>query len=100
MINNIVLTGMVIELPKMREKQTETEYADILLEVVRPFKNEYGIYDSDKISIALGECYTKKANDICRIGDMLGVQGRIKSCDEDGSITYEIVAEHVSFTSI
>ena len=92
MINNVVLTGMIVELPKTREKQN-----DIVLEVVRPFKNEDGIYDSDKVSVILGENYTEKVNDVCRIGDMLEIQGRIQS--EDG-ITYEIIAEHVSFMRI
>jgi len=97
MINNVVLTGRVIELPKMRETPTGIKYANILLEVVRPFKNEDGIYDSDKVSVILGENYTEKVNDVCKIGDMFGIQGRIQP--EDG-ITYEIVAEHVSFMRI
>ena len=53
MINNVVLTGRIAELPKLRETATGIKYATILLDIVRPFKNSNGIYDSDKISVTL-----------------------------------------------
>lgn len=97
MINNVVLVGRLVGLPKMLETPTGIKYATIRLEVMRPFKNSSGVYDSDKVSVTLWKGIAKTANDVCKIGDMLGIKGRIQS--EDG-ITYEIVAEHVSFMRI
>lgn len=101
MINSVVLTGRVIELPKMRETATGIKYANIMLEITRPFKNCNGFYDSDKISVTLWKGIAEIANDVCQIGDMLGIKGRIQTYSvEKESQTYynyEIIAEHVSF---
>ncbi len=103
MINSVVLTGRVIELPKMRETATGIKYANILLEITRPFKNSSGIYDSDKVSVTLWKGIAETASDVCQIGDMLGIKGRIQTYSvEKESQTYynyEIIAEHVSFMS-
>lgn len=94
MINNVVLVGRLVELPKMLETPTGIKYATIRLEVMRPFKNRSGVYDSDKISVTLWKGIAETVKDVCRIGDMLGIKGRVQS--EDGK-TYEFIAEHVSF---
>lgn len=103
MINNVVLTGKVIELPQMRETASGIKYANILLEITRPFKNSNGVYDSDRISVTLWKGIAETANEACKIGDLLGIKGRIQSYSvEKESQTYynyEIVAEHVSFMS-
>ncbi|MCI8850357.1 MAG: single-stranded DNA-binding protein [Erysipelotrichaceae bacterium] len=104
MINNVVLTGRITELPKLRETSSGIKYATILLDIVRPFKNSNGIYDSDKISVTLWKGIAETANEICKIGDMLGVKGRIQTYSVEKETqtyyNYEIVAEHVSFMSV
>lgn len=101
MINNVVLTGRVIELPKMRETASGIKYANILLDVTRPFKNSSGIYDSDKVSVTLWKGIAETASDVCKIGDMLGIKGRIQTYSVEKETqtyyNYEIIAEHVSF---
>ena len=104
MINNVVLTGRITELPKLRETSCGIKYETILLDIVRPFKNSNGIYDSDKITVTLWKGIAETANEICKIGDMLGVKGRIQTYSVEKETqtyyNYEIVAEHVSFMSV
>lgn len=104
MINNVVLTGKVIELPKVRETASGIKYATILLEVTRPFRNSNAAYDSDRISVTLWKGIAETASDVCKLGDWLGIKGRIQTYSvEKESQTYynyEIVAEHVSFMSV
>ena len=104
MINNVVLTGRIAELPKLRETATGIKYATILLDIVRPFKNINGIYDSDKISVTLWKGIAETAGEVCKVGDMLGVKGRIQTYSVEKETqtyyNYEVVAEHVSFMSV
>lgn len=104
MINNVVLTGKVVELPKMRETPTGIRYANVLLEVMRPFRNSNGNFDSDRISVTLWKGIADTANDVCKIGDLLGIKGRIQSYSVEKETqtyyNYEIVAEHVSFLNM
>lgn len=101
MINNVVLTGKVAELPRLQESAIGIKYAEIPLEVTRPFKNSNGIYDIDRIYVTLWRDIAEMACDVCKIGDILGIKGRIQSReiskDNRTYYIYEVVAEHVSF---
>lgn len=104
MINNVVLTGKVVELPKVRETATGIKYANILLEVMRPFRNSNGVYESDRMSVTLWKGIAETAIDVCKVGDLLGIKGRIQtySVEKENQTyyNYEIVAEQVSFMSV
>lgn len=101
MINNVVLTGRIIEEPKLRETATGIKYATVLLEVERSFKNKNGIYDTDKISVTAWKDTAVTVKDMCKVGDIVGIRGRVQSYSvEKESQTfynYEIIAEHFSF---
>ena len=88
MINNVVLTGRIIEEPKLRETATGIKYVTVLLEIERSFKNKNGIY-------------AVTVKDVCKVGDIVGIRGRVQSYSvEKESQTfynYEIIAEHFSF---
>lgn len=101
MINNVVLTGKVVELPQLQESAIGIKYANVLLEVTRPFKNSSGVYNVDRIPVVLWRDIAEVACEVCKIGDLLGVKGWIQSHeiskDNQTYYTYEVVVEHVSF---
>lgn len=103
MINNVILIGRIVEALQLRETTSGNKYATVVLEITRPFKNSNGIYDNDRISVTLWKGIAEMANDVCKIGDMLGVKGRLQTyCVEKESHTYynyEIIAEHIAFMS-
>lgn len=101
MLNNIVLVGRIVEPPQLRESTSGNKYATVVLEIMRPFKNSNGIHDSDRISVTLWKGIAEMACDCCKVGDMLGVKGRLQAyCVEKESHTYynyEVIAEHLSY---
>lgn len=103
MINNVVIAGKVVELPKLKETSNGTKYATMLLEVTRPFRNSNGQYDSDHILITLWKGVAEMANDVCKIGDTIGVKARIQTFnvekDTQTYYNYEFIAEQISFLS-
>lgn len=104
MINNVILNGVVVELPKMNETAGGIKYATVVLEITRPFKNHQGIYDVDRIAVTLWKGLAETSKDLCKIGDVLGIKGRIQSysVERDGKtfFNYEIVAEYISYIGV
>ena len=66
----------------------------VTVSVNRNYKNEDGIYMSDLIPVCLGINMTEQMTKYCKIGDVIGVKGRLEN--EDGII---VMAEKVSFLS-
>lgn len=101
MINNVVLTGKVVEMPQLQESAMGVNYCKVVLEVVRAFKNSNGIHEIDRIPVLLWRGIAETACEVCKIGDILGIKGWIQSHeihkDNHTYYTYEVVAEHVSF---
>lgn len=101
MINNVVLTGKVVELPKMRETATGIKYANILIDVTRPFRNSNDEYDIDRVSVTLWKGIAETASRACKVGDYIGIKGRIQtySVEKENQTyyNYEIVAEYVDY---
>lgn len=67
---------------------------EITISVNRNYKNEDGIYMSDLIPVCLGINMTEQMTKYCKIGDVIGVKGRLEN--EDSII---VMAEKVSFLS-
>lgn len=67
---------------------------EVTITVNRNYKNEDGIYMSDLIPVCLGINMTEQMTKYCKIGDVIGVKGRIEN--RDGII---VMAEKVSFLS-
>lgn len=101
MINNVVITGKIVEMPKIRETANGIRYANMLLEVARPFRNSNGGFDSDRILVTLWKGITETVNDVCKIGDLLGIKGRLQTYSVERETqtyyNYEVMAEYISF---
>lgn len=100
-MNVIVLVGKVVELPKMRETPNGFQCATMILQVDRPFANSEGIYESDEIAVTLWKGIAQTTCDICALGDVVAIKGRLVTHPnaKEGVIyrNYEVVAERVSF---
>lgn len=70
MLNQIVLIGRIKE---MLEKDNKKE---ILLEVERPFK-ENNKKESDVFKCKAWSCIFNKVLNLCNIGDILAIKGRV-----------------------
>lgn len=101
MLNVVVLTGKIVELPVLKETVNGTKYATIALEITRPFMNSNSVYDSDRIHVTLWKGVAETAMNICNVGDLLGIKARVQSYhvekDEHTYYNYEFVAEQVSY---
>lgn len=97
-MNQIVIVGSIIDMPSIQSNNS-TNYARILLNVQRAFKNSDGVYESDQIMVTLWRGITESVLDYCKVGCVLALRGRIKSIDNvvDGikTLQYEFIAEHV-----
>ena len=83
-MNNIVIVGRIASF----------EGNEVIISVNRNYKNEDGIYMSDLIPIRLSANIGEKMKEFCRIGDVIGVKGRLENRGE-----VVVMAEKVSFLS-
>lgn len=90
MLNQIVLVGKVVEEIKTTENQST-----IVISVLRSFKNEEGLYESDNIPVVLYNGIAQNAAEYCNKGTLIGIKGRIQMIDNN--IT--IIAEKITFLS-
>ena len=83
-MNTIVLVGRI----------TSFEGNEVTISVNRNYKNEDGIYMSDSIPVRLSANIGEKMKEFCKIGDVIGVKGRIENRGE-----VVVMADKVSFIS-
>ena len=83
-MNNVILVGRI----------TSFEGNEVIVSITRNYKNEDGIYMSDLIPIWLSANIGEKMKEFCRIGDVIGVKGRIENRGE-----VVVMADKVSFIS-
>lgn len=83
-MNNVILVGRI----------TSFEGNEVTVSITRNYKNEDGIYMSDSIPVRLSANIGEKMKEFCRIGDVIGVKGRLENRGE-----VVVMAEKVSFVS-
>ena len=83
-MNNVILVGRI----------TSFEGEEVTISITRNYKNEDGIYMSDLVPIHLGINIAEKMVDFCKIGDVIGVKGRLEN---RGGVV--VMADKVSFIS-
>jgi len=98
MLNQIVLVGKI---EKIEKKEKDTVY--LTLGVPRSFKNTEGEYETDHITCKLFNMIAENTAEYCKIGDIVGVKGRLenKTIEKYHTIlcSNEVVAEKVTFLS-
>ena len=83
-MNNVILVGRI----------TSFEGNEVIISITRNYKNEDGIYMSDSIPVRLSANIGEKMKEFCRIGDVIGVKGRIENRGE-----VVVMAEKTTFVS-
>ena len=83
-MNTIVLVGRI----------TSFEGNEVTISVNRNYKNEDGIYMSDLIPVRLSANIGEKMKEFCKIGDVIGVKGRLENRGE-----VVVMAEKATFVS-
>ena len=83
-MNNVILVGRIISF----------EGNGVTISVTRNYKNEDGIYMSDSIPVRLSANIGEKMKEFCKIGDVIGVKGRLENRGE-----VVVMAEKTTFVS-
>lgn len=104
MLNQCVLVGRVVELPKLQETSNGNKVASMLLEVDRSFRNAEGQVEKDIFNVQLWRGIAETCCDVCTPGSIVAIKGRIQAFNhrKDENIYYnaEIIAEKVSFLNV
>ena len=101
MLNNVILVGRVAKEPELTVYESGAHSSNVLLAVVRPFRNENNEYETDFIPIFV---WHKMADNICDYvgtGSILGFKCRLAThrFDIEGRrlVMVDVIAERVSF---
>lgn len=79
------------------EHDDDKDKAKITLAVVREFKNEEGVYETDYIEVELYGALATHTAEYCKKGDLVGIKGRIRNVNTEHGSTTVIVADEISF---
>ena len=102
MINNVSLTGRLTKDPELKHSQSGTAFANATLAVERNYKNQQGERESDFIRLSASGKRAETLANFFKKGDLLGVEGRIRTYSYDnqqGKKTYvtEVAVDSLSF---
>ena len=89
MLNNSMLVGRIKEIGSNEDDGV----ASITIAVPRSYKNANGEYDVDSIPCLLFKGFSQPGTEYCKVGDLIGVKGRLQMKDN----FMQLVAEKVSF---
>lgn len=94
MLNQTVLVGRITKDVEIKKIEDE-EYAILNLAIPRSFKNSEGNYDTDFIDVSIFNNMAQNIKEYCKVGDLVGVKGRLES--KEDKLT--LVGEKVTFLS-
>ena len=102
MLNQVVLVGKVAEVPVLSQNHLGKSFTDLLLNVDRGWKNSDGELECDLIKITLWNGVAQSAVDVCHVGAVVGIEGRIQAAiimSKENKPHYccEIIAEKISY---
>lgn len=84
-MNQFVLVGKIKEINEDK----------VIISVTRNYKNENGDYETDIIPCYFKGAISKNTNEYCKIGDTIGVKGRVESLNNE----IMIVVDKLTFLS-
>lgn len=96
MLNQVTLVGRLTKDVELRKKGNKI-IGDLKLAVLRPFKNEEGIYETDFIPCTLYSEIAKNTSEYCKKGDIIGIKGRLQTFKDGEKTELFITAEKVTF---
>lgn len=77
MYNYFMLVGRITHNPEIKNFENNRKVMTLSLAVQRPFKNQYGAYDTDFIKVSFWDVLAETFASHAYKGQMVGVKGRI-----------------------
>ncbi len=101
-MNGVFLVGILRTLPVVSETAAGVKLAKAIIEVERNFRNSEGVFDTDKYQVTFWRGIAESTAELCEVGDVIAVRGRIQSnnyVSKEGNDIYaiEVIAEKISF---
>ena len=101
MINNVVLTGRLVDDPELRYSDKGVAFTTFTLACERNFNNQQGERDTDFIDILTWRKQAENCSQYLTKGSMVGVEGRLQirktKTAEKTYVNPEVVADFVQF---
>lgn len=95
MINTVTLVGRIARDLEITENEEGKKVLTIVVAVSRHYKNINGEYETDFISVRVGQglmLETTKEN--CLKGDIIGIRGRLAKLENEN---LKVIAEKITF---
>lgn len=104
MLNQVVLVGRLTNTPEVKVLDNGKKRSTVVLAVPRNYKNSSGEYETDFVDCVLWTTVAENTAEYCKVGDMVGVKGRLQSRyieNNEGTKKKktEVVAERITFLS-
>ena len=104
MLNQIILVGRLTNTPEVKVLDNGKKRSSVVLAVPRNYKNSNGEYETDFVDCVLWTTVAENTAEYCKVGDMIGVKGRLQSRyveNPEGvkKKKTEVVAERITFLS-
>ena len=104
MLNHVILVGRLTNTPEVKVLDNGKKRSSVVLAVPRNYKNSNGEYDTDFVDCVLWTTVAENTAEYCKVGDMIGVKGRLQSRYVENTEGVkkkktEVVAERITFLS-
>lgn len=100
-MNAFSIVGKITEMPILKETTNGLKTCELPVRVQRNFPNSDGVYENDDMVIEVWRGLAETVSASCKIGDYVGINGRIHSRkyqkDEKVYLNYGFVAEKIDF---
>ena len=100
-MNAFSIVGKITDMPVLKETTNGLKTCELPISVQRNFPNSEGIYENDDMIIEVWRGLAETVSASCKIGDYVGINGRIRSRkyqkDERIYLNYGFVAEKIDF---
>lgn len=100
-MNAFSIVGKITEMPVLKETTNGLKTCELPVRVQRNFPNSDGVYENDDMVIEVWRGLAETVSASCKIGDYIGINGRIHSRkyqkDEKVYLNYGFVAEKIDF---
>ncbi len=94
MMNEVVIVGQIAKISEMYQNCNGSKETEIVLKVQRNMLISGGKHEYDLIPVILWEAIAKMMIDVCTIGSMIGIKGRINYNQAE---KFNIICEKISF---
>ena len=93
-MNNVLLVGRISQTPQPTQRHTE-----LTLAITRNFKNTNGEYETDFVPVYLYNTLATTTTTYTKVGDLIGVKGRLQTITTDDTTKLVVVADRITFLS-